>query len=534
MTAIISAVWVSCTEIVPVTYDKGITLDTQSIDFVGDGDSRVVKITSNSAWSLNMGGCTWITPSKLSGEATEKIILTCEKNPSTTDSRTASIDFISGTSIQTIEITQERFMSWITVDLNGQTYYADNLKPSETIELQIKSNTSWTAEADEGIILSQNSGEGNATVTVTVDNSNITVDRRRSSVTFSCEENSQTFYVEQVCTYANTYIIKEPGSYSIPAAKPDGTAFADAASATWMYESKNGIISNVKYNSGKIDFDIASIGGYAVVVLQNSTGEVIWCYTLWCTEEVNDITVGADVYMDRNIGAWTTNLPISDFGNASDESAYGCYYQWGRKEAFPGPCNAGILKTDANRESDPFSTGTIAYRFNTGLASGFGPDETSPTTVSHNTANPWGFSHKQFDPNDPELRTLWADAYKTVYDPCPAGYKVPSAQQTEDMINTLAGWTKTEPFSSVNSYSRVYSSGSVQFSIPSTGYRMWSLMKSSGRMAAYWTSTFSEKDGSGKSDPRYAYRNYDFKLPLDGQSVDVTNRAYGVRCVKIN
>lgn len=521
---------ISCTEIAPSTYDKGVTLNLQDLSFIGDGESKVVKITSNSPWRIDMEDCDWIKLSKTSGEATEKIIITASKNPSTTDSRTAKIDVISGTHAQTIDVTQERFMMWLTLDRNGETYTANNLTQEESITLQLKSNAEWVADAPEWINLSQYSGEGNADITVTIDNRDIKEDFRYSTITFRCGEVNQTFNIYQVCSYANTYIVKEPGSYQIPAARPDGTVFENAVTADWLYESKNGMVSNVSYSSGQINFNVDATGGYFVIVLKDAS-EIIWSYTIWCTEELYDIQIGADLWMDRNIGAWSNNLPTENFGGKSDESAYGCYYQWGRKDAFPGPRNSAIDKPDSNRETEPFSTATIEYNFNTSIAPGFGPDETAPTTVSYNTAHPWLFSHKEYSKDDPLLRTLWSDSDKSIYDPCPAGYKVPSAQQTEDMINTLGGWTKTQPFS--NSYSRVYTSGNVSFSIPSTAYRIWSNLKATGRMAGYWTSTFSEKDGSGKTDPRFAYRNYDFAMPLSGPSVDVTNRAYAIRCVKI-
>ena len=94
------------------------------------------------------------------------------------------------------------------------------------------------------------------------------------------------------------------------------------------------------------------------------------------------------------------------------------------------------------------------------------------------------------------------------------------------MITVLNGWTKEQPFS--NSFSRVYSSNGVEFSIPSTAYRLWGRLHSSGRMAGYWTSTFSKT--------AYAYSNYDFnKTTVDGDKLceDRHNRGYAVRCVKI-
>ena len=527
---LLAAAAVSCTEVEPTTYDKGVSLSTASISFIGDGEAKVVKITSSSPWQLNLDGCDWISASKTEGEATEKIILTAQKNPSTTEAREVQVTVTSGEHTQFLTLSQSRFQMWVTLDRNGETYTCDNLKATETIQLQVTSNTSWTISAPDWVELSQDSGEKNATVTLTVDNSNVTEQFRSGTVRVACTEAEQTFTIEQVCSYANTYAIKSTGTYTIPAARPDGTPLDGAASADWLYMSKDGLISNISYADGRISFSLDSMGGYAVIVLLNGSGEVIWSYTVWATEELEDVQIGADIWMDRNIGAWTNNLPTDNFGGLSDYSAYGCYYQWGRKDPFPGPNQTAIEKPSRYREDTWFSTGTINYAFNTkfdpeGFRSLDSPDITI-AKVEDNIRFPWRFTHKGYDPDDPAVQELWSDSKKTIYDPCPAGYKVPSINQTNNMITVLNGWTKEQPFS--NSFSRVYSSNGVEFSIPSTAYRLWGRLHSSGRMAGYWTSTFSKT--------AYAYSNYDFnKTTVDGDKLceDRHNRGYAVRCVKI-
>lgn len=524
---------VSCTDIVPTTYDKGVSLSTPSVSFIGDGESKVIKITSSSPWQLNLEDCDWVSASKTEGEATEKIILTAQKNPSNTDAREVQVTVTSGEHTQYLTLSQDRFSMWVTVDRNGETYTCDNLKASESVTLQVRSNTEWEVSAPDWITVSQKTGEGNATVTLEMDNSNVTDEFRSGTVRFFCEEAEQTFTVEQVCSYANTFVVKTTGTYSIPAAKPDGTPLEGAASADWLCMSKEGVISNISYADGRINFTLDNTGGYAVIVLLNGASEVIWSYTIWATEHLEDVKIGTDIWMDRNIGAWTNNLPADNFGGLSDYSAYGCYYQWGRKDPFPGPNQSAIDKWSSGgkpAEDKWFSTATIAYVFNYEFdAEGFRSlDEPDIETakVEDNIRYPWRFTHKEYSMGDDVVKELWSDSRKTIYDPCPAGYKVPSITQTNNMITVLNGWTKTQPFS--NSYSRVYSSDGVQFSIPSTAERRWGQLYQPGRMAGYWTSTFSKT--------AYAYANYDFnKKTVDGDTPkeDKHNRGYAVRCVKV-
>ena len=63
---------VACTEIEPTSYDKGLTLSSMNISFIGDGESQVIKITTTAPWELDLGDCDWLSASKTSGEATER------------------------------------------------------------------------------------------------------------------------------------------------------------------------------------------------------------------------------------------------------------------------------------------------------------------------------------------------------------------------------------------------------------------------------------------------------------------------------
>ena len=531
---------VACTEIEPTSYDKGLTLSSMNISFIGDGESQVIKITTTAPWELDLGDCDWLSASKTSGEATEKVILTAEKNPSSMNSRTVTVSCSSGGRTQSIEVNQERFMSWVSLDRNGETYQCDNLKPEETIELNVSSNFSWTVTTPEWVKAEPAQGEGNTTVTLTVDNSNVTSDHRRGTVVFSTgeEESDQTFTLEQVCSYANTYIVKSAGTYSIPAGQPDGTPLTNAASADWLYYV-NCQPTGISYADGRITFTLDKTGGYAVIVLKNASNEVIWSYTIWATEAVNDVKIGNDIWMDRNIGAWTDNLPVDNFGGLSDESAYGCYYQWGRKDPMPGPKNEAIAKSKTEKRETQNGnyynlTATIDYTFNTSIdPDGFQKTENNPITVDYITSHPWLFFHRYYYTNTSEeapqwVQELWSDSRKTIYDPCPAGYKVPSKDQTNNMINTLESeWRNgdVEPFS--NSYSRVYTSSSgTQFSVPCTSYREWGHLTYSGRSAGYWTCTYDSTC--------YSFCNEDFNK--NGTAPDthkLHNRSFAVRCVKI-
>ena len=127
--------------------------------------------------------------------------------------------------------------------------------------------------------------------------------------------------------------------------------------------------------------------GNAVVAVCKADGTILWSYHIWVSE-AQDIAcrfeeAGAYTMLDRNLGATSTT--------PKDRNAYGLFYQWGRK--------------------DPFARNLTRL-----LA-----------------AKEW---YVGAGGND----LLWGGAkegsVKTVYDPCPAGYRVPDARHFAEMKST--------------------------------------------------------------------------------------------------
>ena len=152
--------------------------------------------------------------------------------------------------------------------------------------------------------------------------------------------------------------------------------------------------------------------GNAVVALKDAAGNILWSWHIWMTDApagqvyFND----AGTMMDRNLGA--TSVTPGELGT------YGLLYQWGRKDPFLGA--SGLTSTTLAKstitwptyvESDPV-TGTIEYAV------------ANPTTyIAFNKMNyDWFYTDGAAADT-----TRWsvAAAPKTVYDPCPHGWRVP-------------------------------------------------------------------------------------------------------------
>ena len=216
---------------------------------------------------------------------------------------------------------------------------------------------------------------------------------------------------------ANCYIIPVGGEYFFDASvkgsstepvkgTPAGAKVLWESSVSGSAPSAGDIITGVGYSQGKISFTATGSDGNAVIALTDASGAVLWSWHIWCCkgyrpdECLQTYFNNAGVVMDRNLGA-VSAVP-------GEAGALGLLYQWGRKDPFPGGyCATAPASLPSPVESDA-STGTIAYSV------------ANPTVFI--TCNEDNFNWLTKSDN-----TLWQDSGspKGIYDPCPAGYRVP-------------------------------------------------------------------------------------------------------------
>lgn len=216
----------------------------------------------------------------------------------------------------------------------------------------------------------------------------------------------------------------------------------NGTSAILIWETgteRNAIISDVSFADGRITFTTGSKRGNAVIGLLDSRGDCIWSWHIWSVdydiESSGQTYFSGKTFMDRNLGALTTDC--------TQPSSRGMYYQWGRKDPFIYPAN----NQDARKFADAV------------YASGYEYGESYPETssnpqsimsISWATAHPTTYMNGAFysdwddcttiidwlyDPR-PNLwgnpttssNTVTATSTKSIYDPCPPGWKTPSPQ----------------------------------------------------------------------------------------------------------
>ncbi|MBR5610852.1 MAG: hypothetical protein IKW65_04960 [Bacteroidales bacterium] len=221
---------------------------------------------------------------------------------------------------------------------------------------------------------------------------------------------------------ANSYIVNDVYPvYKFRAVKGNSSeSLSDAFVGNVVWESygtsesirPGDLIDKVLYHDGYIYFKLDEAGkeGNALIAVKNTKGEILWSWHIWMTDTPEEHTYanGEAVLMDRNLGAVSAS--------PGDVQALGLLYQWGRKDPFLGSSSTTepivAASTIVWPESEFYTThGNIEYV------------TSHPTTyirsLDYNENWDWLYVHDD---------TLWGEE-KTIYDPCPAGWKVASMNE---------------------------------------------------------------------------------------------------------
>ena len=232
---------------------------------------------------------------------------------------------------------------------------------------------------------------------------------------------------QELTAAANTYIVK-PGTFvKFPSANISGGV--DFASAALLWQDCKAMVSDVIADSASGSIFVAlapELSGNAVVAAYDADGKAVWSWTLWVvdydpaakTMDYTDKTSGVSYsFMDRYLGA-TSAEPGTD-------AVSGNFYQWGRKDAFPGSTLTASLKTVYDIEGNE-----VEYKVEACDAENNIPNAVANPFTWYSGVNSgnWGWiSNTKTFPKTDEVVDLWGGktGKKSVYDPCPDGWMVP-------------------------------------------------------------------------------------------------------------
>ena len=242
----------------------------------------------------------------------------------------------------------------------------------------------------------------------------------------SCDKSPVPSSMEIPLSPANSHIISVPGAYSFQPVKGNSSEpVGTVASAEVLWESfgtavtpsKGDVIAQAGYSAadGLIHFTTPPTlkDGNALIAARDASGNILWSWHIWVSdgwdpaETAHTYYNDAGVIMDRNLGALSAT--------PGEVSALGLLYQWGRKDPFLG---SSSIRDNVDAAStlvwpEPVlsteETGTIAYAVS------------HPTTFIATTEENYDWYYTGEFSTD---NTRWQEE-KTIYDPCPAGWKLP-------------------------------------------------------------------------------------------------------------
>ena len=227
---------------------------------------------------------------------------------------------------------------------------------------------------------------------------------------------------------ANSYIVSESGDYKFKAVKGNSTeSVGTVASAELVWETNNtstapevnSVIAKVGMDEGFITFSTPAtlVPGNALIAAKDAEGKILWSWHIWIPQTAVKAgsfgaAMGASVaVMDRNLGA----LVVTEASETekADILSFGLFYQWGRKDPFPGFGAA---------DKSPMALAGVQMT-----------KQDTPITTDESIANPTLYAWTKtegksegFNWNTEEIFGAWGDeGGKTIYDPCPVGYRVP-------------------------------------------------------------------------------------------------------------
>ena len=217
--------------------------------------------------------------------------------------------------------------------------------------------------------------------------------------------------------------------------------------------------------------------------INNAT--LLWSWNIWAAEgydpEATAVISGGKTFMDRNIGAAISG--VGSIGNYEPAYAVGNYYQWGRKDPFPSiadycnyyPCQYAntligtptytpIVALRVHGQSAAKNVNNQVWGYRTKEDGSFNMDSSWHTiernsigapsssnsvfsgyAVEHpyvyilNSKYPDGGYYPWMTTNDQSYRAFWggADSNKTLFDPCPVGWRVCNKAEAQSFMQTV-------------------------------------------------------------------------------------------------
>jgi hypothetical protein len=314
---------------------------------------------------------------------------------------------------------------------------------------------------------------------------------------------------------ANSYIVQSEGDYKLAATvrgngaasiagvnkdiDPESISRADLVWATYgtaTAPAESELIRRIFYKDGYLVFSTGDtfVEGNALVAVFDAAGKILWSWHIWFTDDNVEGTAqtypGGAVFMDRNLGALSSD---------SSPSNYGLLYQWGRKDPFLNSkiTNGGDISDQTIWTPAIRGTNKSVQSYSAGSLPAVADLVSTPTKYTYVTDGGWT---RDLTASGDDL---WA-ADKTIFDPCPPGWKVPQVEMWDKTFrDTFLSLDFADPLTAITSSgSYVFPNGGLISTYPlsytyrsnntyNTAYlirQAGNIVKPGGYQYRYWAS----------------------------------------------
>ena len=371
----------------------------------------------------------------------------------------------------------------------------------------------------------------------------------------------QNIYGESISvTTANCYVVSTPGTYAFPLVygnafvngKANASAYTKvqgsyshdfvnhldnvitspfiedhdgciANAAELSMADTDGVFSNMELieggNSKYIKFVVNSVpatGANGVISVLDANGVVMWSWHIWVwSEDLTPVTITNSTGVDYNI------LPVNLATKKSTTTGkmYNWFYQWGRSTPMLPP-------KDYNSTTNATNYGVKSFAVSSAKADTYGVGIQNPQMFYKNSSSPYNWFgstsyYNLWDANCTSTGNSDNTVTKTVYDPCPVGFKMPNG-------NTFTYFSTSNVVGSFNNgwYFKRNAEDTTGVFFPASGYRDYSVGSLSyvGSLGYVWFSSASSQ--------YYAYNLYFRSSNVDPQNLYSRANGYSVRPVQ--
>ena len=322
---------------------------------------------------------------------------------------------------------------------------------------------------------------------------------------------------------SNCYIVPSEGIYSFDATVIGNGEFGiipgagfhtdipeiTPASVELLWEDRAGLIQGYVYDpsEGRVKLVVSATEGNALIAAKDANGTILWSWHIWVTDTPVDQkyvnSAGTFTVQDRNLGATRADRGTGD----EWKDAKGILYEWGRKDPF-------VFDGDGKH---------------------LGTRNSNRVTIDKAIADPMMFAGDYWGWETTQTNTsLWLPDLKTIYDPCPVGYKVIKKEVWQDFSTTNQDVTNnTSEFNVSGAHNNgwdFYYDGINTTYIPATDIiNYYYEFTHRDNIADLWSSNATQ----GTNAYRWNYEYWDeSRCRIQMWYSEITSHAMATRCMK--